>query len=109
MAELDPAAADPDGLSTQARQRRQQTRRESQQAASRKAEEEAREEAGRQAGDLANRYALARAVEDAQDWDQALTEAGLRSPAVGPIFPTVTRLVRTAWMSRSVRLTAGHE
>jgi len=37
------------------------------------------------------------------------SEAGPRSPAEGPKFPTVTRLVRTAWVSRSVRLTAAHE
>ena len=37
------------------------------------------------------------------------SEAGLRSPAEGPKFPTVTRLIRTASVSRSVRLTAAHE
>jgi outer membrane protein assembly factor BamB len=46
---------------------------EAQEAARRKAEEQARGEAERQARDLANHYALARAAEDAQDWDQALT------------------------------------
>ena len=46
---------------------------EAQEAARQKAEEQAREEAERQARDLANHYALARAAEDAQDWDKALT------------------------------------
>ena len=37
------------------------------------ADHQAREKAEQQARDLANRYALARAAADAQDWDQALT------------------------------------
>jgi hypothetical protein len=37
------------------------------------------------------------------------SEPGLRSPSGRAEVPTVTRLVRAAWVSRSVKLTAAHE
>ena len=86
IADIDPGYRDVAAQLAECRRRRdiaamqEQTQREAQEAARQEAEEQtrkeaerqAREETERQAGDLANHYALARAAEDVQDWDQAL-------------------------------------
>ncbi len=102
LAELDPAAADPDGLSTQARQRLQRARREAQEAGRQRAEEQAREKAERRARDLANHYALACAAADAQDWDQALTAFTM----IAEIDPGYRDVQQRADNARKQQLTA---
>ncbi len=96
LAELDPSAADPDGLTTQARQRLQerQAREDADRQAREDADRQAREDADRQAREDADRQAREDADRQArEDADRQAREDADRQARVAEVAPRRTNIL----------------